>query len=116
MRIAVALGLERCFDGSGAFVERLFDYLKPLVDAAGSAELRARFSDETKEVLQAHWWDLSGLQTEDYQLVLRLVVDMRPHLATAMAPWVERNKHIYEQNYDEFVAKLVTVTQARGGT
>lgn len=116
MRISVALGHGPSFNGAGGFVERLFDYLKPLVDASGSVELRDRFSDEHKEVLQAHYWDLSGLQTDDYQLLLRLVVAMRPHLAAAMAPWEDRFKHIYEEDYEKFVATLALVARASGDT
>jgi hypothetical protein len=111
MRIAVALGPKIDFDGSAAFVESLFDYLKPLVDATGSEELRARFSDERKEILQAHFWDLQHLQPADYQLLLRLTVALRPHLDAAMAPWVSHNKYIYEANYEQFLSTLASVTQ-----
>jgi hypothetical protein len=109
MRIFVRLGHGRSFNGAAGFVERLFDYLKPRVDAVGSTELRARFSDENKEVLQAHFWDLSDLGTDDYRLLLRLVVEMRPHLASAMAPWEDRFKHIYESEYEKFISNLASV-------
>ncbi|MFN5946258.1 MAG: hypothetical protein ACK5P8_01070 [Phycisphaerae bacterium] len=116
MRITVAFGPQIDFDGSAAFVERLFDYLKPLVDATGSDELRARFSDDCKEVLQAYFWDLSQLQPADYELLLRLSSELRQHLDVAMAPWESRKKYIYETNYEEFVSTLASVTRASDGT
>ena len=106
MHTWITLDANQAYNTNTGFVESLFDYLRPRVAEIGSPLLISRFSDIHRDVLQASVWDLTGLAKHDYQLLLKLIIAMEPHLAEAMNPWVDRFRYVYEAYYREFVAML----------